>query len=202
MQNQCLDDIGVSLVPTEHHSRSKNSPRHDNEEEECKSTVYPDLECLGGHECRDKKQQRKASKQQYRISSGRKPVFLNLRAPRPLAIKSQEHNDEDLPSVPEASPAKVILLQEVTGHGFVFSTRARLLQKPCRGGRRRSHASPPFSSGSPLQSFTRDCWVSRTTRIPLEVARKCRFALPPRSAVASPSDDETSPFSCSRVSAS
>src|SRR5688572_30568257 len=120
----------------------------------------------------------------------------------PFANHGSEDDVVNLPAIPEGPVPFLILLQQIACYRFILDTRAEESQEPCGNGRFAFQACSPFSSGSPFQSFTSDCWVSRTIRSPRAVVRKCFLARPPRAAVASPKYEETSPFSSSLVSAS
>src|SRR5262249_19805395 len=115
-----------------------------------------------------------------------------------------KNDGQHLPPVPGVASASLVLFDKVSDRRVILECGTKFIQEPggtSRCGTQR-HASPSFSCGSPAHSLTRARCVSRTTRSPFDVVRKCRLARPPRSGVASPSWDAINPFSSSRVSAS
>ena len=103
-----------------------------------------------------------------------------------------------LPPEPPRRPTVVPLFIQVAHQGAAGTLQPA--EEPCRQSGW-GHGRPPSSCGRPAQSTDSASRVERASRTPSGVARKYRFARPPRSGVGSPSRELTRPFSCRRSSA-
>src|SRR5262249_54898590 len=99
--------------------------------------------------------------------------------------------DQYLSPIPDRRAPSCAFLEQVPSQ---CNVKTQPLKYPNRYGVRCPHAIPPCSSGRPFHRLINLRFVSRTSRSPVEVAWKYRFALPPLSGVASPSSERTKPL--------